>query len=116
MESYDNRRLERSCPNCGGDGVRRQAGAGPAGVGGAQAAQYATTGAALRCRDNGCSGGPSEGSRGSTMAGRAARLAAYERELEELKSSLVGCTDDQEVQLRAELISQIERQAARLRS
>lgn len=50
------------------------------------------------------------------MAGRAARLAAYERELEELKSSLVGCTDDQEVQLRAELISQIERQAARLRS
>ncbi len=71
----------------------------------------------MSCQIEGCSGGTGEGSRVcSTLAGRAARLAAYEEKLAELKASLVGCSDEQEVQLRAELIAQIEKQAARLRN
>jgi hypothetical protein len=71
FEIYDHRRLERPCPDCGGEGVR-----------GGSAIQLAE-------RSGGGGGGGSS----------AGRLPAYEQEL----------------QLRAELLLQLERQVLRMR-
>lgn len=62
------------------------------------------------------SSGECKGSMCSSLPRREAQLAAYEQELQALKAGLAGCADEQEVQLRADLIAQIERQAARLRA
>ncbi|KAL4443456.1 hypothetical protein ABPG75_011193 [Micractinium tetrahymenae] len=110
VECYDHRRLERSCPDCEGDGAWRQAGAGSAGGGDGPAPTQAANGPAPSCHTGGGSGAGS-----ASTATRAARLAAYEQEMEALKASLAGCADEQEVRLQAELIAQIEQQAARLR-
>ena len=91
FDIYDHRRLERPCPDCGGEGVR-----------GGSASQLAEP-----------SGG-GRSSESSSSGGSAARLLAYEQELAGLKQSLAGCRDEQELQLRAELILQLERQVLRL--
>ena len=80
LELYDHRRLERPCPDCGGEGVR-----------GGSAIQLAE-----RSGGGGSSKSSSSGGGGGSSAGR---LPAYEQEL----------------QLRAELLLQLERQVLRMR-
>ena len=95
LECYEHRRLERPCPDCGGEGVC-----------GGSVCQHAAP--------SGGGGGKSFNSSSKSSSGTT-RLEAYEQQLAGLKQSLAGCRDDQELQLRAELILQLERQVLRLR-
>lgn len=99
VEVYGHRLIERACSDCGGDGVQQ---ASPSG----STAEAAAPAASAASRPTASSGHGGQ---------RAGRLAAHEEELEELKRSLAGCSDEQEVRLRADLIMQLEREVARLR-
>lgn len=93
VAAYDHRTLERCCTQCGGQGTVR-------------------TGDSTHSGTHG-SGSSSHGRNSSRSADE--RLAGWEAELEALKQSLAGVADSTELQLKAALILELERAAARLR-
>ena len=84
-EPYNQRLLERSCAECGGQGTLRAGASGQA------------------------------SSQASARSGAHERLAGWEAELAALKQSLAGASDSRELELKAALILELERAAAGLR-
>ncbi|KAI7843362.1 hypothetical protein COHA_003058 [Chlorella ohadii] len=93
VAAYNHRTLERCCTQCVGQGTVRTDDSTHSGTHG--------------------SGSSSHGRNSSRSADE--RLAGWEAELEALKQSLAGVADSTELQLKAALILELERAAARLR-
>lgn len=92
-ECYDCRSIQRTCPSCGGTGT--------------------ASGGSQTMLSNAAT--PRQQAHKLGAAGVAAQVAAYERELAEMRESLGACTDKRERELREELARQLQRHLARLR-